>query len=77
MYSEQGQLDDCEEVLIRLWDSDPGHLLGRTQLGTCYLKRKEYQKAEEVFHGVLEEDPDHKMSLQNYGMKIIPTHTSP
>ena len=55
------------ELLLELLDRDPAHLKGHTQLGTCYMLLKDYPSAREVFTHVLEEDPDHKMALQNYG----------
>ena len=52
---------------MQLRESDSAHLLGHTQLGTCLMKMKSYEKAGEAFTGVLEVDPDNKMALQNYG----------
>ena len=54
-------------MLTQLRESDPGHLQGYSQLGTCYMKLKDYSRAREVFTGVLEIDPTDKMALQNYG----------
>lgn len=58
---------DCVERLIELRETDPTHLGGVIQLGTCYLRLKEYQKAREAYTSVLEIEPDNDMALQNYG----------
>ena len=72
LYIGQDRLEECVEILLRLQKSHPGHLLGRSQLGTCYMKKKEHKRARDMFTSVLKEDPNHGMALQNYG---IPIHT--
>lgn len=64
---------ECVERLIELQETNPAHLGGVVQLGTCYLRLKEYPKAREAFTSVLEIEPDNDMALQNYGE--IYTHT--
>ena len=60
----------CTELLTVLQETDPSHLLGRAQLGTCHMRMKEYQMAGEVFSEVLKIEPDHRMALQNFGDQL-------
>ena len=66
-HTELTRYNECVETLTILCESDPGHLLGRAQLGTCHMRLKDYQRAGEAFTSVLQTEPDHKMALQNYG----------
>ena len=66
-YTELTHYNKCVEVLTILRESDPSHLLGHAQLGTCHMRLKDYQRAGEAFTSVLEIEPDQRMALQNYG----------
>lgn len=63
-------LERCSEAiepLTRLYELHPQHMNGATQLGTCYMKTGEKQKARSIFESMLRTDPTQKNALNNLG----------
>ena len=71
--SSRGQYSEAIELLLRLLELKPDHVDGLSQLATCYLQKKETEKARELFELVLEKDPSNLMALQNLGGYIVIT----
>lgn len=63
-----GRQEECIQHLQQLLEINPEHLSGHTQLGTCLMRAKDYERAREMFTYVLDKNPDDQMALQNYGM---------
>ena len=55
------------QYLTQLVELYPDHLNGASQLGACYMRMKELEKAQEIFEGILRKDPAHMTTLNNLG----------
>lgn len=53
--------------LTSLREHQPSHMGGLCQLATCHMQMGTRELAKELFSEVLRHDPNHTMTLQNFG----------
>lgn len=49
----------------------PDHLRATLELGDCYMRMKEREKARDIYEEVLRKDPANKLALTNLGKRGI------
>ena len=55
------------DYLTSLRENNPSHVGGLCQLATCHMQMGNRQLAKELFSEALKLNPNHTMSLQNFG----------
>ena len=67
----EGDLDQAQAAIERAQDLDPMNLLIKLRVGYIYIYRRDYGRAVEFFHNLLELEPDFPMAyvglMESYG----------